>query len=213
MKFYILTLLVVTPAVFEARKPMNLDVAKNQVKEYYITGKFDKEVKKVAQKAWKKFKKLPVKKNSLIVFDIDDTLISSYEANKKLGFGNLLICDPNWASSADFKAIGPVKELYKKLIDKGFHVAFLSNREHKLLEATKKNLHEQGYTTYEELIIREPESDGKKINSQQFKTQARKKFIDHGYEIVGTIGDQLSDLRGEHIGIAIKIPNYMYQVV
>lgn len=204
--------LILTLLTFNAThgvKPIALNLAKKAVQEYHATGKFEKEIQKKANKAWKIFKKIPVENNATIVVDCDDTLVSSFEANAKWGFGNLLAIDKDWAQNGNFPAIEPIKELYNKLIDKGFKIIILSNRPLDCLEATKKNLAQQGYTGYEKLIIRSTNSIA---NSQAFKNKTRKELVDQGYNIVGCIGDQETDLAGENTGVKIKLPNYLYQV-
>ena len=49
------------------------------------------------------------------------------------------------------------------------------------------------------------------MKSFEFKSAKRVELIELGYEIIGTVGDQWSDLEGPHHGIQVKIPNYLYQ--
>jgi len=126
-------------------------------------------------------------------------------------FGNLLKIKPTaWAQESNFPAIKPIKELYDKLVNRGFKIVFLSNREQALFYPTKKNLIDQGYTTFERVIVRPVNS--KKQGSAQFKEDIRTQLVNEGYTIAGCIGDQASDLAGKHTGIKIKLPNYVYNV-
>ena len=43
-----------------------------------------------------------------------------------------------------------------------------------------------------------------------FKAEQRRMLVARGYTIVGSVGDQDSDLRGPLVGFAVKIPNYLY---
>ena len=103
-----------------------------------------------------------------------------------------------------------MKNFYDKAKQKGFKIFLISNRDASLYGPTKQNLETQGYTGYEQIIIRK---DGTpKVSSRIFKEQERENLINQGYDIVATIGDQESDILGEHTGIKIKIPNYLYLV-
>jgi len=50
------------------------------------------------------------------------------------------------------------------------------------------------------------------MKSVDFKSAKRVELIEMGYEIIGTVGDQWSDLEGPHHGIQVKIPNYLYKI-
>ncbi|MCH6573702.1 MAG: hypothetical protein IH795_00645, partial [Bacteroidetes bacterium] len=78
-------------------------------------------------------------------------------------------------------------------------------------DATYKNLINQGYTEFDTLITKNKNEYGMK--SVDFKSAIRVELVQRGYDIIGTVGDQWSDLEGPHHGIKIKIPNYLYQNV
>jgi len=46
------------------------------------------------------------------------------------------------------------------------------------------------------------------LDSKVKKTE----LTNQGYEIVGTVGDQWTDLNGPYSGIQIKLPNYLYEI-
>jgi HAD superfamily, subfamily IIIB (Acid phosphatase) len=47
-----------------------------------------------------------------------------------------------------------------------------------------------------------------------YKPERRKTFVDAGYKIVGTFGDQYSDLEGAYPAVASwKLPNPMYYIL
>ena len=54
--------------------------------------------------------------------------------------------------------------------------------------------------------------DETKMKAKDFKSGKRVWLTEQGYDIVGTVGDQWSDLEGEYHGIQIKIPNYLYLI-
>lgn len=47
----------------------------------------------------------------------------------------------------------------------------------------------------------------------EYKSEKRAELVARGYRIVGNIGDQWSDLLGEHVGLrTFKMPDPMYYV-
>lgn len=71
-------------------------------------------------------------------------------------------CDPydptgfrKWAMKGESPAIQPVLELFNELIETGFKVILVTGRDEETLgQATQENLHNQGFTGYERLIMR-----------------------------------------------------------
>ncbi len=56
-------------------KPVNLSIAREEVKQYYESGKFDEELNKVIKEAKEKFDKVEFKNNSVVIFDVDETVL------------------------------------------------------------------------------------------------------------------------------------------
>ena len=77
-----------------------------------------------------------------------------------------------------------------------------------MYNSTYQNLVDQGYTRFDTLIVRS--SNEYKTTALTYKSQKRTELVKKGYNIVGDIGDQLSDLEGPYHGIQVKIPNYQY---
>ena len=50
------------------------------------------------------------------------------------------------------------------------------------------------------------------MKAVDYKTAKRVFLTNKDYDIIGTVGDQWSDLEGEYHGIQIKIPNYLYLI-
>jgi predicted secreted acid phosphatase len=190
-------------------KPENLTTAKKAVREYYESGRFYKEVEDVIKKAEIEFDKVDIKKNSAVVFDVDETAIDNYELSKFMGFGYVYKMNKEWNAEMKSPALKPVKELYDYLVSKGVHIIFLTGRNFPEYEATYQNLKKVGYTVFDTLITQI--GDETKIKNKQFKNAKRILLTKKGYDIIGTVGDQWSDLKGEDHGIQVKIPNYLYQ--
>jgi len=192
-------------------KPVNLSVARESVKEYYETGKFDEELDNVIREAKDKFSKVEFADNSVVIFDVDETALNNYEVSKKMGYGYLYEMVYEWTQGAKVPAFPQVKELYDYLLSKGSKIIFLTARRDDEYDATYKNLINQGYTEFDTLLTKS--KNEYEMKSLEFKSSKRVELREMGYEIIGTVGDQRSDLEGPHHGIQVKVPNYLYQNV
>ena len=65
----------------------NLDTAKKLVENYYEGGQFDKECKEIFNNAIDQIEKLPLQDKSVVIFDVDETVLSNYNNTKEIGFG------------------------------------------------------------------------------------------------------------------------------
>jgi len=193
----------------EQEKPENLTTARKEVKEYYESGRFYNEVENVIKKAEEKFDRIEIKDNSAVVFDVDETALDNYGLAKSMGFGYVYKMNKEWNAEMKSPALKPVREFYDYLIAKGVHIIFLTGRNFPEYEVTYQNLKNAGYTVFDTLITQI--GDETKMKSRDFKNSKRVFLIKEGYDIIGTVGDQWSDLRGEDHGIQVKIPNYLYK--
>ncbi|XP_042428976.1 acid phosphatase 1-like [Zingiber officinale] len=149
------------------------------------------------------------------ILDVDDTCLSNTLYYKDKHFGG----DPfdrmafkSWALRGTSPAILAVLHLYRKLIERGFKVFLITGRDEEVFcSSTTQNLHAQGFTGYERLIMRSAEFRG--AGATAFKSERRKQLVAEGFRIRGNVGDQWSDLLGDCAGDRIfKIPNPMYFV-
>lgn len=191
-------------------KPLNLTTARYEVKEYYESGRYDEELDEVIKIARQKFQEVEFNENSVVIFDVDETVLNNYGLAELMGFGYVYEMNKKWNAELKALAIPQVKELYDFLIEKGAGIVFLTGRNIPEYEVTYKNLKQEGYTVFDTLITqREHEYE---LSATEFKSSKRKELIENGYEIIGTVGDQWSDLHGEYHGIQVKIPNYLYLI-
>ncbi len=192
-------------------KPVNLSVARESVKEYYESGKYDEELDAVINEAKDKFSKVEFTENSVVIFDVDETALNNYGLAELMGFGYVYEMNKKWNRELKAPAIRQVKELYEYLLTRGARIIFLTGRNIPEYEVTYKNLKKEGYAVFDTLITqREHEYN---LTSTEFKSSKRVELIEMGYNIVGIVGDQWNDLEGPHHGIQVKIPNYLYQIV
>ena len=213
--FSILFIIILTVTVWygcesKSDKLINLSLVKEQIKDYHKSGKYNADLKTIVKKAENEFGIIKPKKNSLVIFDIDETTLSNYQFGLEYGFGfNDNIWD-KWVNSKKATAIKEVKNLYDMLISKGFKIVFITGRNRSQYDATKENLISEGYTKFDTLITRK--MDALKTTAVDYKSEERKQLVKNGYVIAGTVGDQFSDLEGPYHGIQVKLPNYRYIV-
>jgi acid phosphatase len=165
-----------------------------------------------------------------VVFDIDETSLSNWEAMYHNHFAYVASgpCDlgapapcgqHDWDLSARAVALAPTLELYrflKTLKDKDgrdIAVFFVTGRTEDASErsATEMNLRKEGYDTWQKLYLRPESNPGKNVSV--YKTDSRRD-IEKDHVIIANIGDQYSDLigdaQGDHAERCFKLPNPFY---
>jgi acid phosphatase len=207
---FFIALLTIASGCINERPPINLSVAKEKVESYYQSGRYEKDLEKLASRAIKYFEKVPTTTNATIIFDIDETLLSSYEDQKKISFGYVPKLSHEWVQRADAPVIPEIKKIYDYLVERGFTIVLMTGRKYDEYDATIKNLHHRGIKTFDKLIVRQ--KDEIKLSAKDYKTKHRKILSEQGYKIVGCIGDQWSDLEGGYSGHSVKVPNYTYVI-
>jgi acid phosphatase len=191
-------------------KPVNLSVAREEVKQYYKSSKYDAEVKTIIEDAKRKFDDITFTENSVVIFDVDETALNNYELAEQMGFGYVYEMNKKWNAEMKAPAIPQIKELYDFLLSKGSKIIFLTGRNFPEYEVTYQNLKKEGYTVFDTLITQI--GDETKMKAKEFKSSKRVWLTKIGYNIIGTVGDQWSDLEGYYHGIQVKIPNYLYLI-
>jgi acid phosphatase len=192
------------------QRPVNLTIAKERVEEYHEKGLYDKDLNRIVDRAIRYFARISATNNATIIFDIDETLLTAYLDEKSISFGYIPKLFHEWVLEADTPAIPQTKRLYSYLIDRGFKIVLLTGRKYNEYDATIKNLKDQGITQFDKLIVRSKEE--KDLSAQEYKTARREQLTKQGYDIVGAVGDQWSDLKGKYSGHRVKVPNYRYMI-
>ena len=211
MKSFFLTLIfALTLWNCSSNQIVNLRTSKDIVKDYYESGGYDRELDEVIADAKQKFSKVEIKENSVVIFDVDETVLNNYGLAKQMDFGYVYDLNKKWNEELKAPAIKQTQDLYFYLLNRGFKIIFLTGRNSNEYDVTYKNLIQTGYTVFDTLITQR--EDEQNLKTQQFKSTKRAELAAQGYEIVGNIGDQWTDLNGPYSGIQIKIPNYLYEI-
>jgi predicted secreted acid phosphatase len=144
-----------------------------------------------------------------IVFDIDDTVLSNYNALSANDFGRVIPLLTMAIQSADFPAIEATLDLYRLAVANDVAVFFISGRSDAVRGATVRNLEAVGITTFAGLIL-QPVDAPAAPSVIPFKSRARQSIAEQGYRILVNVGDQDSDLAGGFAERTYKVPNPMY---
>lgn len=152
------------------------------------------------------------KKNLVVVFDIDDTILSNkliigadggYYLDRVIGhqrFSNL-------------PSIKKQKDIYDWCIKHNVGVVFITFRCESERLSTIKNLKEQNITRWRNLILFPMPCNYKDTTALAFKTSVRQDLTKKGVHILAAIGDQYSDVEGGYTDLSIKLddPGYYTQ--
>lgn len=205
-------LLILFLSILSACNPslMNLTDAKINVINYYESGLYEEELNSIVANSLESLSEIKPSENSVIIFDVDETVLSNYKYIKELDFGYRHDLWQSYLKESKAEAIIPVKRIYKWCIENNIKVVFLTGRGIEVYQQTYRNLLLQGFTEIEKLICR---SEAElKLSATEFKSAQRKNLFDDGYKIIATIGDLRSDLEGDYTGLKIKLPNYLYDI-
>ncbi|WP_369218218.1 HAD family acid phosphatase [Streptomyces flavofungini] len=161
-----------------------------------------------------------------IVLDVDDTALLSFDYEKSV---NYTYDNDSWdayVKAAKRPAVFGMPELVKYAKKRGVEVFFLTGLAETQREGAVTNLARAGYDTRLDRAHvytkdkKNPPSYLKhcataaawNCTTVQFKEGTRKHIESTGYDIVGSFGDQVSDLAGGYADKTYKLPNPTYFV-
>ncbi len=113
-----------------------------------------------------------------------------------------------WILKSSAEAIQPARKLFNTAKASGVVVIFITARPDKQRDATIINLDHAGFDGWTELRTRPDRDNFPTV--QAYKTAERIKVEAEGYTIIANVGDQMSDIDGEHGGCTFKVPNPFY---
>lgn len=145
------------------------------------------------------------------VFDIDDTLLSSYPtlATNSPAFTYSPVTDDTATSQCTTPVIQPVKELYLALQRMGYATVLITGRSESKRDATIACLNRNGISGWETLVMK---PSGSTQQASAYKAQARRELVREGWRIGPSTGDQVSDMSYGSLAHGFLIPNPMYLI-
>jgi predicted secreted acid phosphatase len=154
-----------------------------------------------------------------VVFDIDDTLLNTYDYEIAEQFGYTSASNAVWINAAAFPAVFYMPQLVSFAASHGYAVFFITGRPQSQTAATVKDLTSAGYAAPQPgRLFLKPSTPPSYLHCAnpsscttiEYKSGTRKYISSLGYTIVADFGDQYSDLLGGDAGHQVKIPDPMY---
>jgi predicted secreted acid phosphatase len=210
----IIVVLILSLSVAHA-EPENISKFRQILIKYHDSGQYLKEFKQTVAKA-KAYLKKRLFENKVankpqklaIVLDIDETSLSNYDYMVKRDFGGTKETIHKEESQGDAPVIKPMLELYNYAHKNNIAVFFVTGRRENQRNITVSNLKLAGYGGWQGLYLRPDDYQQKSIIP--FKTTARRNIEAQGYEIIASLGDQNSDIKGGYTEKGYKLPNPYY---
>jgi predicted secreted acid phosphatase len=203
-------------------QPANIGDLKFTAIDYYNSGAYltDLQIAAAPAIAWIDEQARRVDRPA-VVFDIDETALSNWEALKANDFGRVFNGGCNtlpqgpcgliaWDQRAQSTVIQPTMDVFATSRDRGAAIFFITGRDETQRAATERNLRDVGYTGYTQLIM-EP-AGAHYVSAADFKAPQREKIEQEGYTIIANIGDQPSDLDGGFSEQTYLLPNPFYRI-
>jgi len=203
-------------------QPANIGDLKFTAIDYYNSGAYltDLQLAAAPAIAWIS-EEAPRADRPAVVFDIDETSLSNWEAIKANDFGRVIdgACDSlpegpcgwrAWDMRAQSTVIQPTMDVYNAAKDRGAAIFFITGRDETQRAATIRNLQAVGYTGYKLLIMEPPGAHY--VSAADFKAPQREQIQQQGYTIIANIGDQPSDLDGGFSEQTYLLPNPFYRI-
>jgi predicted secreted acid phosphatase len=156
-----------------------------------------------------------------VVFDIDDTLLNTYDYEIAEQFGYTSASNAVWINAAAFPAVFYMPQLVSFAYSHGYSVFYITGRPQSQTQATINDLISAGYAKPQPgHLFLKPSTPPSYLHcanpasctTTEYKSGTRKYISSLGYAIVADFGDQYSDLLGGDAGHQVKIPDPMYYI-
>jgi acid phosphatase len=211
-----------TPIVPPPVQPANVGDLKTEATAYYESGAYltDLQLAAAPAAAWID-EEAPRVARPAVVFDIDETALSNWDAIQANDFGRVIdgpCAEPpkgpcGWAAwdlRSQSTVIPPTMDVFDAARRNDAAIFFITGRPESQRAATVRNLESTGYAGYANLIM---EPVGSHYDSAaDFKAPQRAHIESLGYTIVANIGDQPSDLDGGFSERTFLLPNPFYRI-
>jgi predicted secreted acid phosphatase len=205
-----------------SRQPWNNgSQAKDQVMAYYSNGSVALDRRDLVNSAttwtrmWLKeacgsVKPVEVRNcKAAAVFDIDDTLLSSYNvaSTNTPAFSYNPERSKIAESTCQLPPIKATRKLLKDFQSWGLDIFLITGRSESERSATIECLNAAGISGWRNLVMRQEDD---KALASVYKANARKAIENTGGKIGPSIGDQVSDMSYGHLGRGFLMPNLTY---
>jgi predicted secreted acid phosphatase len=202
-------------------QPANIGDLQKKLIQYYDSGAYLANLQSATAPAiaWIA-EEAPRVRRPAVVFDIDETALSNWEAIKADDFVPIIdgpcAALPDgpcgfvaWEQQSRSAVIPPTLDAFNAAKEHGAAIFFITGRDEAQRAATERNLNAVGYAGYTELIM---EPDTAHFDSAtEFKAPQREMIERQGYTVIANVGDQPSDLAGGFAEKTYLLPNPFYR--
>lgn len=207
-------ILILFSSSISAAEPTNLSLCKQELIAYVKRGEYAQQIATVAlaadQYLHRRISQGAKSGEKLaIVFDIDETMLSSLSEIEANDYGYVPKAWDQWVTEGRAPAILPVQAIYDTALRGKIDIFIITGRKEGDRPGTERNLREVGYKNWTRMIFRTSKTQPA-LNNAEFKTAVRRKITEEGYTIVANIGDQASDLANGYAEQTFKLPNPFY---
>lgn len=193
----------------DGRELGNFGAHKRLIVEFHDSGEWEAQIDAITAQARERLDaELATARRPAIVLDVDDTALSTFAVQRRLGFGWVPSHWTQWVETGVAPAHLGVLALYRHALDRGVAVFFVTGRRERLREATERQLRAAGYDHWAELHLKPDDYTERSV--VPYKAGVRRAIEEQGFEIVLNMGDQWSDLKGGFTRATFKLPNPMY---
>ena len=144
-----------------------------------------------------------------VVFDVDDTLLSSWPYEKAQD-PPLSFHPATWdafVAACGYEPIPPSIALLNRLMAKGVHVAIISGGPAQIAASFEDCLRKNGVTGWSSATFRP--AGTQQWTAAQWKVRQRMALETQGYTVIASIGDQVGDMSWGHLERGFLLPNVM----
>lgn len=189
----------------------NLSLLKTEIRSFYNTGAYEAEVSRVADAAQRfvELRSLFFSKPA-VVFDLDDTLLSSYLFFENRDFAFDAKAYQQYAKQGNMPAINPVANLLKQLVTLNIAVFIVTERNVALREATLQNLDAVELGGYNKIFFMPDKFNEGSVEA--YKAGIREEIEQSGYTVIAAVSSQQSGLDGGFTLGTFKLPNYWHHI-
>ena len=161
----------------------------------------------------------PGHRKPALVLDIDDTSLITYGYEVSQGFGFTPASNLAYLQTHTLPAVFGMTTLANWAHQHGIRVFWITGRHESQRPLTKANLTAVGYQAPDNQphLFMKPDANppayltcGLTCTTIQYKSMTREHIKHEGFDILASMGDQFSDLKGGFADRRVKMPNPMY---
>jgi acid phosphatase len=200
-----------------AERILNVDILKKELEQYHectcTCGCYSHDLDSQADRAIaildRRAAHVGTNQKLAMVLDIDETSLSNYQQLLQTGFAFNKNAFDVWVETGQAPAIPGTLRLYKEAQRLGVSIFFITGRPESQRAVTERNLQAQGYTNWQQLILRSSSLSSETVDV--YKSKARAQIVSQGYKLILNVGDQWSDLKGTpEAEFSVKYPDPYY---